>query len=110
MIEHNNKNYICPLDLGFETIRGKWKSILLLNLYGSSKRFLELKRSAIGVSHKVLTDNLKQLEYDGLINKVVYAQVPPKVEYSLTKKGEELVSALTLIRSWSKKYYSNIIC
>lgn len=108
MIAHNTNN-VCPLDLGFEIIRGKWKLKILLNLYESSKRFLELKRAAIGVSHKVLTDNLKQLEYDGLINKVVYAQVPPKVEYSLTKKGEELVSALTIIQNWSKKYYSNKI-
>ncbi|WP_026887615.1 winged helix-turn-helix transcriptional regulator [Clostridium beijerinckii] len=108
MIEHNNKNYVCPLDLGFEIIRGKWKSIILFNLYESSKRFLELKRAAIGVSPKVLTDNLKQLESDGLINKVVYAQVPPKVEYSLTQKGEDLISALTIIQNWSKKYYLNI--
>lgn len=108
MIEYNNKSYICHLDLGFEFIRGKWKAVILCHLSEGPKRFLELQRITCGVSQKVLNESLKQLEDDGLINKQVFAQVPPKVEYSLTEKGEELIPSLKIIEEWSKKYYSHI--
>lgn len=108
MIEHNNKSYICHLDLGFEIIRGKWKAVILCHLSEGPKRFLELQRITCGVSQKVLNESLKQLENDGLISKQIYPEVPPKVEYSLTEKGEELVPSLKIIEEWSKKHYSHI--
>lgn len=108
MLEYNNKAYICHLDLGFEIIRGKWKAVILCHLSEGPKRFLELQRITCGVSQKVLNESLKQLENDGLINKQIYAEVPPKVEYSLTEKGEELVPSLKIIEEWSKKHYSDI--
>ncbi|MHC1682882.1 MAG: winged helix-turn-helix transcriptional regulator [Clostridiaceae bacterium] len=108
MIEYNNKLFVCNLDLGFEVIRGKWKSVILCHLDRGPKRFLELQRITEGVSQKVLNEALKQLENDGLINKCIYAEIPPKVEYSLTEKGAELVPALKIIEEWSKKHYPGI--
>lgn len=109
MIEYNGKSYICPLDLGFETIRGKWKAVMLCHLSEGPKRFLELQRITYGVSQKVLSESLKQLEIDEIITKHIFPEVPPKVEYSLTKKGQELVPALKIIEAWSKKNFSDII-
>ena len=108
MIKYNDKSYICYLDLGFEVIRGKWKAVILCHLCEGTKRFLELQRITCGVSQKVLNQSLKQLEEDELISKKIYAEMPPKVEYSLTKKGEELVPSLKIIEDWSKKNFSDI--
>lgn len=109
LIEYRNKSYICPLDLGFEMIRGKWKAVILCHLNDGAKRFLELQRITCGVSQKVLNESLKQLEDDGLIKKHVYAEMPPRVEYSLTEKGSELVPALKIIERWSNNHFSDII-
>ncbi|MDF2503822.1 MULTISPECIES: helix-turn-helix domain-containing protein [Clostridium] len=108
MLEYKDKSYICHLDLGFEQIRGKWKAVILCHLFEGPKRFLELQRVTCGVSQKVLNDSLKQLEEDKLISKHIYAEVPPKVEYSLTQRGLELIPALKTIEKWSRKYFSNI--
>lgn len=107
MINYNNKSYLCFLDLGFENLRGKWKSLILCHLYESPKRFLELQKVTVGVSQKVLTENLKELESAGILNKIVYPEVPPRVEYQLTEKGTELAKAIKLIEEWAIKYYSN---
>lgn len=107
MIEYKNKKYVCLLDLGFETIRGKWKSIIICHLYRGQKRFLELQREISGVSQKVLTEKLKELEEEGIIERIVYAEVPPRVEYKLSEKGRELGEAMKLIEEWSVKYYGN---
>lgn len=105
MIEYKDKKYVCLLDLGFETIRGKWKSVILCHLYEGQKRFLELQRITQGVSQKVLSEKLKELELDRLIEKIVYAEIPPRIEYKLTSKGLELTEAVKLIENWSIKYY-----
>lgn len=104
MIEYKGKPYVCHLDLGFELIRGKWKSVILCHLAEGPKRFLELQRITSGVSQKVLNQTLKQLEEDGLITKQVYAEVPPRVEYSITEIGGELVPALRQIEGWTRAY------
>lgn len=109
MIEHKGKSYICALDLGFEIIRGKWKAVILCHLSDGPKRFLELQRITYGVSQKVLSESLKQLEVDGIIIKHIYAEIPPRVEYSLTEKGQELVPALKIIEEWSKNHFSDIL-
>jgi DNA-binding HxlR family transcriptional regulator len=80
----------------------------LCHLCDSPKRFLELQRITCGVSQKVLNESLKQLEDDELISKKIYAEVPPKVEYSLTRKGKDLIPALKIIEEWSEKYFSEI--
>ncbi|HEX9027362.1 MAG TPA: helix-turn-helix domain-containing protein [Clostridium sp.] len=109
MIEYNGKSYICALDLGFEIIRGKWKAVILCHLSDGPKRFLELQRITCGVSQKVLSESLKQLEVDEIISKHIYAEMPPRVEYLLTGKGKELVPALKIIEEWSKNNFSNIL-
>lgn len=107
MITYKNKEYVCLLDLAMEFVRGKWKSIIICHLYKGEKRFLELQRITCGVSQKVLTEKLKELEEDEIITKVIYPEVPPRVEYFLTDKGKDLAEALTNLENWSKKYFGN---
>ncbi|NFG42044.1 helix-turn-helix transcriptional regulator [Clostridium botulinum] len=109
MIKYNNKKYVCLLDLAMDFIRGKWKAVILCHLLNEPKRFLELQRITNGVSHKVLTEKLKELEEDNLIQKIVYDENPPKVEYKLTPMGKDLSIAIKEIEKWSLKYYGNII-
>lgn len=87
-----------------DSIRGKWKAVILCHLYNEPKRFLELQRITNGVSHKVLTEKLKELEEDRLIEKIVYDENPPRVEYKLTSMGIELTSSIKEIEKWSKKH------
>jgi DNA-binding HxlR family transcriptional regulator len=108
MIQYNNKKYVCLLDFAMDFIRGKWKALILCHIYNEPKRFLELQRIITGISQKVLTDNLKELENDSLITKIVYPQIPPKVEYSLTEKGNELTKIIKEIEEWSVKYYPEL--
>lgn len=109
MIKYKNKKYVCLLDLAMDSIRGKWKAVILCHLYEEPKRFLELQRITNGVSHKVLTEKLKELEEDNLIQKIVYDENPPKVEYKLTPMGRDLSTIIKEIEKWSLKYYSNIV-
>lgn len=108
LINYRNKKFVCALDLGFDLIRGKWKAVILCHLNRGPKRFLELQRITHGVSQKILTERLRDLEEDGLVERIVYAQVPPKVEYILTPKGKEIVPALDWIETWSKKNFPTI--
>lgn len=109
MIVNNDKEYVCLLDFGMDFVRGKWKSVLLCELYSGPKRFSELNRLISNVSQKVLTENLKELEKDKLITKIVYPEVPPKVEYLLTPMGEDLTRIIKEVENWSYKYFSHLI-
>src|SRR5476649_190965 len=106
MIDYQGKQYVCLLDLGFEIIRGKWKAVILCHLGDGPKRFLELQRITCGVSQKVLNEQLRELDGDGIIHKEIYPEVPPRVEYCLTEKGRELYPALKMIEDWSIKHYT----
>jgi len=108
MIYCNGKEYICLLDFGMDFIRGKWKAVLLCHLYDEPKRFLELQRITKGISQKVLNEKLKELQTAELINKVIYAETPPKVEYYLTDKGKDLTKIIKEIEDWSLKYYHHL--
>ena len=79
----------CPVETTLTLIGDKWKVLILRDLLTGTKRFGELKRSLGGVSQKVLTANLRQMERDGLVHREVYPEVPPRVEYSLTETGQE---------------------
>ncbi len=105
MLKHNNKEFVCHLDYAMEFIRSKWKAVILCHLRVAPKRFLEMQRILPGISHKVLNEHLKQLETDGIIEKKVFPEVPPKVEFSLTDKGKELIPVLNILEDWGKKYY-----
>lgn len=94
----------CPVEYTASIISNKWKIIILRDLLNGTKRYNELTRSVVGISAKVLTENLKDLERDGIINRKVYPVVPPKVEYSLTSKGEELKDVLESMRIFGEKY------
>lgn len=105
MIIKNNKKYVCMLDFTFDIIRGKWKAVILCHLFEGSKRFLELQRITVGVSHKVLNEKLKEMEDDGLIYKKVYDELPPRVEYYLTEKGKEYAAILRQLEPLGEKYF-----
>ncbi len=95
------KNYSCPVEATLGIIGGKWKVLILWYLKDEQIiRFSKLKRLIPGITQKMLTQQLRELEADGLITRKVYAQVPPKVEYSLTKDGESLGPILTLMCEW----------
>ncbi len=108
MIDYNGKNYVCRLDFAMDFIRGKWKAVILCHLYKQPKRFLELQRITNGISQKVLNEKLKELELAGLIRKIAYAEIPPKVEYSLTAEGRDLTKILKEMENWSIKYYPHL--
>ncbi len=94
----------CPVEYTASIIGNKWKIIILRDLLTGTKRYNELNRSVVGISAKVLTENLRDLEKDGIIKRKVYPVVPPKVEYSLTNKGLELKEVLEQMRIFGEKY------
>lgn len=94
----------CPVETTLVLISDKWKILIIRDLLGGTKRFGELKKSVTGISQKVLTANLRQMETNGLVNRKVYAEVPPKVEYSLTEVGSSLQSVLSSMELWGLDY------
>ena len=94
----------CPVEYTASLIANKWKIIILRELLAGTKRYNELTRSVVGISAKVLTENLRELEKDGIINRKVYPEVPPRVEYSLTKKGEDLKDVIETMKAFGLKY------
>jgi DNA-binding HxlR family transcriptional regulator len=94
----------CPLADLIDLIGGRWKVLALWRLLDGPKRFTELKRLLPGVTQKMLTQQLRQLEAAGLVRREVFPQVPPKVEYSLTTTGEELRSLLSSLADWAKAH------
>src|SRR5690349_22570531 len=96
--------YICGIDAGMDVVAGKWKSLILWELsnYGV-RRFGELRRGLPGVSEKMLVQHLREMEEDGLIDREVYREVPPRVEYSLTPDGVSLNDALSALGIWGQQ-------
>lgn len=97
----------CPVEYTASIIGNKWKIIILRDLLTGTKRYGELSRSVVGISAKVLTENLRELEKDGIVSRKVYPVVPPKVEYSLTQKGLELKDVLECMKIFGEKYKEN---
>jgi DNA-binding HxlR family transcriptional regulator len=95
--------YICGVDAALDVVSGKWKGLVLWELHAhGTRRFAELRRGLPGVSEKMLTQHLRQMEEDGLVHRKVYAEVPPKVEYSLTEAGASLNEALRPLGEWGR--------
>jgi DNA-binding HxlR family transcriptional regulator len=94
----------CPVKLTASIIGGKWKPSLLFHLEGKTRRFCELQRLIPGLTKKMLTQHLRELERDGIISRKVYAEVPPRVEYSLTRHGESLKPILKLMSAWGTRH------
>lgn len=99
---------VCPVETTLALIGDKWKVLILRDLMPGTKRFGELKKSIGSVSQKVLTAQLRNMEQSGLINRKVYAEVPPRVEYSLTELGKSLKPILDSMQSWGEKYKSKL--
>ncbi len=98
----NHQN--CPVKLTTSIIGGKWKPILLFHLERKTRRFCELQRLVPGLTKKMLTQHLRELERDGIVHRKVYAEVPPHVEYSLTRHGESLKPILKLMSAWGTRH------
>ncbi|WP_253805879.1 winged helix-turn-helix transcriptional regulator [Vibrio mediterranei] len=98
----------CPIEASLELFGGKWKGLILYHLLDDTLRFNELKRKVGGVTQRMLTKQLRELEVNGLVNRKVYAQVPPKVEYSLTKTGKTLKPLLISLKNWGEDYAISI--
>jgi DNA-binding HxlR family transcriptional regulator len=94
----------CPVTATLQIIGGKWKPIILWVLSSGTKRFGELKKNMPEVTQKMLTQQLRELETDGIITRRVYAEIPPKVEYSLTEKGHTLGPILKSMCDWGSKH------
>ena len=94
----------CPVETTLTLISDKWKVLILRDLLPGTKRFGELKKSIGHVSQKVLTAQLRQMEQSGLVNRKVYAEVPPKVEYSLTDVGYSLKPIFDAMWTWGEEY------
>ncbi|GAA4934713.1 winged helix-turn-helix transcriptional regulator [Actinoplanes utahensis] len=93
--------YICGLDAAMDVVSGKWKSLILWELHDhGARRFGELRRGLPGVSEKMLIQQLREMEQDGLINREAFREVPPRVEYSLTEHGRALNEALRPLGAW----------
>lgn len=97
----------CPIETTLLLIGSKWKVLILRDLFTGTKRFGELKTSLNAISQKVLTQNLRQMEEDGLITRKVYPEVPPKVEYSLTELGHTLKPVMDSLWQWGEGYQKN---
>lgn len=94
----------CPVETTLSLIGSKWKVLILRELMPGTKRFGELKASIGAVSQKVLTTQLREMEADGLLVREVFAEVPPRVEYSLTDAGRSLSPVLDALRTWGESY------
>lgn len=98
----------CPVETTLTLIGDKWKVLILRDLMPGTKRFGELKKSIGAVSQKVLTAQLRDMEANGLLHRDVYAEVPPRVEYSLTELGQSLKPILDAMWSWGEDYKNSV--
>ncbi|QDZ39352.1 helix-turn-helix transcriptional regulator [Euhalothece natronophila Z-M001] len=100
----NKKQVSCPVETTIQLIGGRWKVLILRELFTETKRFSELQRALTGITQKMLTQQLREMETDGLVTRKVYPVVPPKVEYSLTALGESLRPIIQEMHHWGKAY------
>ncbi len=101
--------YGCSVEATLDVIGGRWKGVILFHLLEGTKRFNELQRLVQGCTQRMLTLQLRELEKDGVVKRTVYAEVPPKVEYSLTEFGRSLEPILLMMREWGDRYISQLV-
>ena len=99
----------CPVEMTLQLMGDRWKVLIIRDLLDGTKRFGELKKSVGDISQKVLTSNLRTMEESGLLTRKVYAEVPPKVEYTLTETGYSLKPILDVMIDWGTNYKSQIL-
>lgn len=108
LIEANHvDDVICPVARTAEIISGKWTLLIIRDLVSGVKRFNQLERSLHGISPKTLSERLRSLEEEGIIIRQTFAEVPPRVEYSLTEKGSDLVGVIESMRGFGKRWLCN---
>ena len=112
MAKRKQEEYQCPLEVTMEIIGGKYKGVIIGHLIDKTLRYSELKKLIPNSTPKMLIQQLKELEQDGIIKRKMYPVVPPKTEYSLTKRGEGLISAIIELNRWGINYLKeeNIKC
>lgn len=98
----------CPVEMTLHLIGNRWKVLILRDLLEGTKRFGELKKSVGSITQKVLTQNLRDMEESGLVIRKVYAEVPPRVDYTLTELGYSLKPVLDSMIEWGTSYKNNI--
>jgi len=104
MIEFKRELPECPVETCLMVMDGKWKPLIIRELLTGKKRFNELQKGLDGISQKVLTSNLKKMVADGLVNRTVYPEVPPRVEYELTTLGKSLSPVIKSMWDWGLNY------
>lgn len=102
----NHDRLTCEVETTLRVIGGRWKVLIIRELMGGVKRFGELQRALNGITQKMLTQQLREMEEDGIIHRKVYPQIPPKVEYSLTPLGESLKPILYAMHDWGVQHLS----
>lgn len=95
---------LCPVATTVNIIGNKWKLLILREILTGTKRFGELDKNLEGISQKVLTDNLRSMEHDGILIRTVYPEVPPRVEYSLSELGESMKPIISAMEVWGLEY------
>lgn len=98
---HDHEN--CPAELALRVMRGRWKVRILRELAEGTQRFSALRRALPGISEKVLTSQLRDLETDHVLSRTIHPEVPPRVEYALTGKGRQLISVLEGLHAWGTR-------
>lgn len=98
----------CPVEVSLTLMGDRWKVLIVRDLLTGTKRFGELKKSLTGISQKVLTQHLRIMESNGLVDRKVYAEVPPRVEYSLTETGFSLKQILDVMWRWGEEYKASL--
>ncbi len=104
LMVYREKEYKCGIDVTLAVVGGKWKASILWHLAQETMRFSDLQRQFSDTTRKMLTQQLRELETDGLVHREVYPQVPPKVEYSLTEKGRSIHPILEQMCEWGRMY------
>lgn len=98
------KRFSCPVQAAVDIIGGKWKILIIYHLLAGTLRFGEIKRLIPGITQKMLTQQLRELEDESIVHRKVYPEVPPKVEYSLTRLGRSLEPVFTSLCQWGLGY------
>ena len=106
MTKHKKDEYKCPLEATMDIIGGKYKGVIIGHLINKTLRYNELQKLISHATPKMLIQQLKELETDGIIKRKLYPVVPPKTEYSLTKRGETLIPAIIELNKWGMNYLS----
>jgi len=102
------RDFSCPVEAALAIVGGKWKGIILFYLRSDTRRFNELRRLIPGITQRMLTKQLRELEAHQIVHRKIYRQIPPKVEYSLTNFGRTLAPLLEALEEWGAEYIEKV--